>query len=205
MRYRYPEARILIFARAPEPGRVKTRLAPDLGEAAAAELQEELARHTLQMALDSRLAPVVLYCSPDTRHPFFREVAEAGVRLRAQTGRDLGARMQRAFAEVLPECDRAVLIGTDCPVMRAAYLQQAFRALEQSAVVVGPAEDGGYVLLGLRQRLAPLFTGIDWGSDRVMAQTRAALEQAETGWRELETLWDIDLYQDLQRWRRQEP
>lgn len=205
MTYRYPEGRILIFTRAPEPGRVKTRLLPELGETAAAELHERLTRRTGKMALASQLAPVDLWCSPDTRHPFFRELAQAGVRLQVQAGRDLGERMQQAFAAVLPECDRAVLIGTDCPVMDAGYLQQAFEALEGTDVVVGPAEDGGYVLLGLREMQAALFTGIDWGTDRVLAQTREVLRARGVPWRELETLWDIDLYQDLQRWQRMEP
>ena len=205
MTYRFPSARILVFARAPEPGRVKTRLLPDLSEAAAAELHQRLTRRTVQMALASQLAPVDLYCTPDTQHSFFREMAEAGARLQVQTGRDLGERMQQAFAAVLAESDRVLLIGTDCPVMTAHYLQQALEALEQTQVVVGPAEDGGYVLLGLRQVVSSLFTGIDWGTERVMAQTREALGRAGIRWRELETLWDIDLYQDLQRWRRIDP
>ncbi|MCG6934702.1 MAG: TIGR04282 family arsenosugar biosynthesis glycosyltransferase [Proteobacteria bacterium] len=200
MTYRYPAARILIFAKAPVPGKVKTRLVPALSRNAAAELHSQLTRRTVRMALASQLAPVDLYCSPDLQHALFLELEKLGVRRVAQTGRDLGERMYHALDSTLTDCDRVVLIGTDCPVMDCGYLHQAFQKLDQSDAVLGPAEDGGYVMIGMRRAEASVFEQIEWGSAQVLQQTRDRLRTRGLRWDELATLWDIDRYQDLQRW-----
>lgn len=200
MNYKYPAARILIFARTPEPGKVKTRLVPAISQTAAAKLHERLTRHTVQMALASQLSPVELYCSPDPHHALFLELECLGVGRLRQTGQDLGERMYQALKASLTSCDRAVLVGTDCPIMDARYLSRALRELDHADAVLGPAEDGGYVLIGMRSINASLFREIDWGTDRVLQQTRHKLQSAGMHWVELETLWDIDREQDLRRW-----
>lgn len=196
---RFPEARLMIFAKAPVAGLAKTRLAPLLGEQGAADLHARLTEHALQTAVSANLAPVELWCSPDCSHPFFQAVADA-VGRRAQHGQDLGERMANAFAEALAGRPYAVLVGTDCPAMTADYLSRAFAALEGGAdAVIGPAEDGGYMLIGLRRLDKRLFEGVAWSTDRVLEQTRERLTALGWRWRELETLWDVDRPGDVER------
>lgn len=194
-------ASVAVFARAPEPGRAKTRLIPALGAAAAAELSRRLARRTLEAALEAGLGRVELWCAPDARHPFFLDCARRyPISLAAQGAGDLGERMLRAFNALLGRSARALLIGSDIPAMTAQYLRRADAALASGCdAVLGPAEDGGYVLIGLRRVAPQLFTGIRWGEASVCEQTRARLEQLALRYRELEPLWDVDRPEDLQR------
>lgn len=197
---RHPAARILVFAKAPVAGAVKTRLAPALGPEGAARLQARLVRRTVARVSACGLAPFELHVAPDGRHPLFRSLAGTGVTLVAQQGRDLGGRMHAALAAALGSAEFAILIGTDCPALDRAYLALACDALAQGhPAVLGPAEDGGYVLIGLRRPAPTLFAGIDWGGPQVLAQTRRRL--ADLGWAavELPTLWDLDRPADLQR------
>jgi rSAM/selenodomain-associated transferase 1 len=193
--------RVIVFARAPEPGKVKTRLIPALGAAGAAELHRRLVRHSLGAATGARLGPVELWCAPDTGDPFFRECERRlGVSLSAQGGGDLGARMQRAFESALARAGRAILVGSDIPALSAQYLRDADQALVRgNKVVIGPAEDGGYVLIGLSRCDPELFRNIPWGGPEVMAETRRRI--ASLAWRlsELPVLWDVDRPEDLGR------
>lgn len=199
--YAYPRGRLLVFAKAPTPGTAKTRLIPALGAAGAAELQRHLTRHTLATVSAARLCPTWLCCAPDSRDPFFAACAGAyQVTLRNQAEGDLGARMARAMGQALGEADYAVIIGTDCPALTKDYLGEALVLLDQGADgVLGPAEDGGYVLLGLRRAHASLFRNIPWGGGRVASQTRLRLHRLGWTWRELPTLWDVDRPADLLR------
>jgi rSAM/selenodomain-associated transferase 1 len=193
--------RVIVFARAPEPGKVKTRLIPALSAAGAAELHRRLVRHSLGAATGARLGPVELWCAPDTGDPFFRECERRlGVSLSAQGGGDLGARMRRAFESALARAGRAILVGSDIPALSAQYLRDADQALVRgNEVVIGPAEDGGYVLIGLSRCDPELFRDIPWGGPEVMAETRRRI--ASLAWRlsELPVLWDVDRPEDLGR------
>ena len=193
---------IAIFARAPVAGRAKTRLIPRLGAEGAAALQHALIRRSLRTALAANLGSVFLWCTPDCDHPAFSGSSEQfGVPLYPQHGADLGARMFHAFTRL---CRRgeALAIGTDCPALTVGELHAAAGALrEGNDAVFVPAEDGGYVLVGLRHPIASLFHGIPWGSDRVMDQTRAHLRRAGLRWRELTPSWDVDRPEDLDRLR----
>lgn len=196
----HPAARILVFAKAPVAGAVKTRLVPALGPEGAARLHARLVRRTVAQVSACGIAPLELHVAPDGDHPLFRSFAAAGVTVVEQRGCDLGERMHAALAAALAAAEFAVLIGTDCPALDCAYLARACDALARGhPAVLGPAEDGGYVLIGLRRPAPTLFTGIDWGGPRVLAQTRRRL--AELGWEaaELPTLWDLDRPADLQR------
>jgi rSAM/selenodomain-associated transferase 1 len=196
-----PEAAIAVFAKAPVPGEVKTRLAGVLGIDAAASLHAGLVRHALATAVHARLGPVSLWCMPDARHSFFaRCAAEFGVRLEAQHGANLGERMARAF-----ERERAPLlvIGADCPALTARHLADAAAALRDADAVFVPAEDGGYVLVGLARPVAGLFDEIPWGTAGVMARTRDRLERASARWVELDPLWDVDRPDDYARLQRE--
>jgi rSAM/selenodomain-associated transferase 1 len=195
------ETLVVVFARAPEPGQVKTRLVPRLGPAQASALHARLVRHTLATARDAALGAVELHCTPTAAHPFFLECAAAyGVALRAQQGDDLGARMAHACNEALRVVHAVLLIGTDCAVLDRRHLADARAALMagHDAVFV-PAEDGGYALVGLSRPLPGLFDGIDWGTSAVMAQTRERLSRLRARWKELAALWDVDRAEDYAR------
>jgi rSAM/selenodomain-associated transferase 1 len=198
------EVRIAVFARAPVAGQAKTRLAPLLGAEGAAMLQADLVLRTLATATASAVGPVELWCSPDASHPFFaRCAAELGVRLREQRGRDLGERMSAAFDAALGENAALVVIGSDCPALTPAVLREAAQALEAHDAVIAPAEDGGYVLVGLSRPDPGLFTGVAWGGSTVMAETRARLARGGRQWKELGTFWDIDRPEDYARLERE--
>ena len=192
--------RIAVFAKAPVPGAVKTRLAALLGPDGAAALHAGLTRHALAAAVQSRVGAVELWCAPDESHPFFERCAsEFGVTLFRQQGADLGERMRHAFEAAHARGAALLLTGSDCPGLDAAALQAAARELRSHDAVIAPAEDGGYVLVGLAKPVPRLFDGITWGGSAVMGQTRARLAETELRWKELDTFWDIDLPADYAR------
>lgn len=201
------DAVVLVFAKAPIPGAVKTRLIPVLGAAAAARLHERLLENTLAVATDAALAPVELWCSPTSTHPVFEEHRRTlDISLRDQQGADLGERMSFAISQSLRTRQIALLIGTDCPDLSPDYLHSAYGALRSGHdVVVGPAEDGGYVLIGLRRPAPELFSRIEWGRDSVLEQTRKRLAGLHLRWHELPTRWDVDRPADLVRLQRTRP
>jgi rSAM/selenodomain-associated transferase 1 len=192
-----PDAvRIAVFAKAPVAGEVKTRLAALLGAAGAASLHAGLARRALATAVRSGLGPVELWCAPDAADPFFAQCArEFGVTLRRQEGADLGERMANAFADSTP----LLVIGSDCPALDAAHLLAAAQALSSHDVVIQPAEDGGYVLIGLSKPAPALFRGIEWSAPTVMARTRERIAASGLRCRELAALWDVDRPEDYAR------
>ncbi|GMQ84054.1 MAG: TIGR04282 family arsenosugar biosynthesis glycosyltransferase [Gammaproteobacteria bacterium] len=199
--YRYPAGRILVFAKAPLPGRVKTRLASGIGDRAAATLYEQLVRDTATTAVQARLAPVILYVG--SSHPLFVALGdEYGIAIKTQQGADLGLRMYSAIQDELEQADFVVLIGTDCPAMTADYLDQACGKLcAGTEFVFGPAEDGGYVLIGARSAVQQLFTDMRWSTSQVMQHTRERLRLLDRRHAELDTLWDLDTPEDLERWQ----
>ena len=195
----YPNARVLIFCKAPEAGHVKTRLIPAVGERGALAVYEQLAGRVIERALGSRLAPVQTWIAGSTEHPFFAGRQPACCY--AQHGPDLGARMFAALRAALaqPGVDRAVLVGSDVPGIDAGYLDRALKSLEDHDAVVGPTEDGGYVLIGLRKAEARLFDSIPWSTPGVLDATRARWAECGLHWEELDALWDVDEPADLRR------
>ncbi len=158
-------------------------------------------RETVARVCGAGLAPVTLCCTPDADHPLFRELAARhGLDLAVQQGKDLGARMYHAAAEAFRHADAVVLIGSDIPPLRAHHLADGLERLYRGdEVAMAPAEDGGYVLLGLRRPRPALFRDMPWGSDRVAALTRDRCRAAGVPLGELETLWDLDRPEDLRR------
>lgn len=182
---------IIVFAKAPVPGAAKTRLIPALGAWGAARLHTRLVRHAVRTALASGCGPVEVHGT--ARHSFFRSL---NIRFRLQRGRDLGERMHHA----LSRNPGAILIGTDCPALTAADLRRAARLLRGAAeVVIAPAEDGGYALIGARRIPADIFREIAWGTSSVYEETVKRLKAHR--WRALRTLWDVDRPEDLERFR----
>ena len=190
---------VAILARAPIPGAAKTRLIPALGAAGAARLQRWMLQRTVAMALVADVGPVSLWCAGDPAHPDFAVCRAFGrVDLHPQAEGDLGERMLAAVASS-PTPAGTLVIGTDCPALGAAQLRESARALGGNDAVVIPAEDGGYVLVGMKTPAPEAFAGVDWGSARVMAQTRQRLAALGWRWHEADPLWDVDLPQDLER------
>lgn len=190
-------ADIAILARAPVPGFAKTRLMPAIGAHAAAVLQERLTERTVTTARAAALGDVTVWCAPDTTHRSFRDL---GVALRAQPDGDLGARMLAAFG-----ARPTLVIGTDCPAFAAGHLREAAQALDTCDVVLIPAEDGGYVLIGAHAPHPVLFSGVMWGTAGVLAETRARIAALGLTARELPPLWDVDTEDDLARMERTYP
>lgn len=204
MNFRFPEGRILIFAKAPVPGEVKTRLQPGLSMQQCARLQQRFIEHTLRTCLESNLCSVELWCAGDAQHAFFEACRERyPVTVHIQQGGDLGARMLHALGCTLQSAKFALIVGTDCPALTVTRLEAAAAILhahasQQHAVFI-PADDGGYVLLGATCAPPALIENIEWSSDRVMAQSRQNLGRANVAFTELDPLWDVDRPEDLER------
>jgi rSAM/selenodomain-associated transferase 1 len=193
-RSRHSPVSIAILSRAPVPGQTKTRLIPALGAQGAADLHRSFLHATVRTALQASLGPVTLWCTPDTSHPEFTACAALGpLTLRQQAEGDLGNRMLATIN------GPTLIIGTDCPALTPEHLQQAASALSDNDAVLIPAEDGGYVLIGLRQPTASIFAEMTWGCATVLEQTRLRLRAAGLRWVELPSLWDVDEPADLPR------
>jgi rSAM/selenodomain-associated transferase 2/rSAM/selenodomain-associated transferase 1 len=192
-----------VFAKAPVPGEVKTRLAKSVGEVHAAAVHVALVERTLAVAVAARADGIVrrveLWCDrPDD--PRCRRWARGLDALRVQQGDTLGARMDHALRDALARGEPALLIGTDCPVLERVHLADAATALRTCDATFLPAEDGGYVLVGVRRKL-DIFSSIAWSTATVMETTRSRLRAAGATWRELPAVWDLDGPEDLARWR----
>lgn len=192
--------RLIVMAKAPVPGAVKTRLVPALGEAGAAALAERLLAHAVAQAVAAACGPVELNIAPDAAHPSVARLsAEHGLQLSVQGEGDLGARMQRALERALAHGESACLFGTDAPAIDAAMLREAAVCLAIHDAVFVPAFDGGYALVGLRRVAPSLFADMPWSTSAVMARTRERLGAAGLRWAELPPVHDIDVPADLQR------
>jgi rSAM/selenodomain-associated transferase 2/rSAM/selenodomain-associated transferase 1 len=200
--------RLIIFTRYPEAGKTKTRLIPALGEQGAADLQRQMTEHTLQQA--------IAFLSETDLEPISLEVRFAGgtqqqmqawlgdkfpehhITYTSQGEGDLGDRMLRAFRDAFQEkIERAIIIGIDCPDIDRSILQPGFTQLKNHELILGQATDGGYYLIGLSRLIPELFSGIDWGSDRVLSQTLAIAQNLGISRELLPELADIDRPEDL--------
>ena len=203
MNFSFPQGRILIFAKAPVPGKAKTRLHPRLSMQQCAQLQQRFIEHTLRACVDSGLCAMELWCAGDDAHPFFQDCLQRyPMDLQVQHGDDLGSRMLHALEQTLQTAKFAMIVGTDCPAMRPIHLQSAAEILDaktRSHVLFIPAEDGGYVLLGANCAPSELNENIVWSGDNVMEQSRQNLIKANIDFTELEPLWDVDRPEDLER------
>lgn len=190
---------IAILAKAPVAGLAKTRLIPRLGPEGAAAVQRWLLQRAVATAVVADLGPVTLWCTPDTTHPEFAVVRAFGaVALRRQPEGDLGARMHAAVA-ASPAEGGTLLIGSDCPALTPGRLRQAADSLRSRDATLIPAEDGGYVLIGMRHADRRVFDGVAWSTDRVMAQTRERMAALAWRWNESAPSWDIDRPEDFER------
>ena len=192
-------ATVIIFAKAPEPGKVKTRLTTQLSPEQAAQIHERLVLHTLNTI---SLVPGVkaeLWCAPTSEHPFFRYCEENfPISLREQQGEDLGQRMHQAISDALDRSQQCLIIGTDCPQLESKHILNTIEQLKAGKdCVITPAKDGGYVMLGLKKTDAHLFSNISWGADSVLKETLIRLNNLGWDYSKQEALNDIDHPEDL--------
>lgn len=196
---------LAILGRAPLAGYAKTRLIPLLGAEGAARAQEILLTRIIQVARNWKEEPGRdwhLWCAPDAGHSFFRSLVEPA-RLRSQPAGDLGERLTAIHRRVLAEAEAVILLGADAASIGPQDLAQAAAALQEVPAVLAPAEDGGYVLLGLRAQADFLFDQMPWGTDQVARITRQRLALQGWPWRELAPHWDVDTPDDWQRFLEQ--
>ncbi len=194
-------AHVLVFAKAPVPGQVKSRLQPPLTAAQAADLHGAFVRDVV--ARERRAdRPLTVCQAGDADHPFWGCLAEPGVGFAPQVGADLGQRMAHALEAGLATAEAVVLIGTDTPSLPAHVVDAAFAALAEVPVVLGPACDGGYYLIGARGAVPPVFDGVPWGTDAVLGATLQRLDDAGLPWRLVDFWYDVDRPADLTLLRR---
>jgi rSAM/selenodomain-associated transferase 2/rSAM/selenodomain-associated transferase 1 len=198
--------RLIVFGRYPEPGTTKTRLASFLGPEGAARLQREMAEHALSrvraLAGERAVALEVHYQGGSER--LMRDWLGPGIWYSPQAGSDLGARMDNAFLEAFRTgTEKVVLVGTDCPGITATILRSAFNLLGLFDLVLGPARDGGYYLIGLRKRVPELFQQMPWGATTVGAQTLAMARDLGLRAVTVDSLVDVDRPEDLPTWERE--
>ena len=198
---------LIVFLKHPETGKVKTRLAPALGEEDAAELYRVLCEETLRATVPrpGEYERLVFFAPPEAAEPVRAWLP--GVRLLPQSGADLGVRMSAAFARAFERgAGRVAIIGTDTPAVSRATVAGALDALDEADVVVGPAEDGGYYLLALRQPRPDLFEGMAWSTPAVLEETLARAARGGLRVRQLTRRRDIDTPGDLgAEWSRVRP
>ncbi|NOY72049.1 MAG: glycosyltransferase [Gammaproteobacteria bacterium] len=192
---------IIIFAKAPVAGQVKTRLIPYLQAEQATELHRRLVEHTLSIVTKGKPNNIELWCAPNCKHAFFKFCEQKyNVALKVQQGNTLGERMTHAFNETLQYSRFAIILGTDCPILSISDIEHALEKLQHAYdAVISPAEDGGYALLGLAAPQPKIFKRINWGHDNVLSQTRQIINKAKLRYCELDTLWDIDRPEDYER------
>lgn len=189
---------LILFAKQPIPGKVKTRLQPDYSPEQAAQIAEFLIRDTVAVATANWPSMVYLYGAPSADHPLFWRLAEKfHLRLATQAVGDLGLRMFTALREGIDRSGAAGVLGCDVPHCRGNILELAHEGLARGDNVIGPTEDGGYYFIGLQQASVALFEHIEWGGRQVIETTLARAQQLGITFQVLPKLTDIDTGDDL--------
>ena len=178
-------------------GKVKTRLIQKLGRRGALDLYLQMFERLIAELSASRFN-TELWISPDKDHAFFQSYAFARFQ---QAGPHLGVRMSTALRDGLNRHESVILVGTDLPLIDRSYIEQAVGALQTHDVVLGPAEDGGYGLVGVKAETPDMFSDIDWGTERVLSQTCARLNRDGLDFGLLPLIWDVDRPDDLPRYQ----
>ncbi len=199
---------VLVFTRYPEPGKTKTRLIPVLGAVAAAELHRQMAERTLTQLREMqayRDISVEVYFTGSDRQ-MMQDWLGSSIIYQKQSEGDLGLRMAKALQRAIASgAEKVIIIGTDCPGLNSQLIAQAFDLLSQNQLVLGPALDGGYYLIGLLQFISELFTDINWGTAEVLKQTMDIANNLNLSVAYLPALADVDLPEDLSVWQQYEP
>ena len=197
---RFPDSRLLVFAKAPLLGKVKTRLIPLLGEQGALDFHVASIRLALEQRAAMQLSPMVLYIKGQAPGWLTELCQQLSIDVIQQQGDNLGERMLHAATEQLSQARHVVLTGTDCLTLTMDRLTQLYQALEENDAAIIGAEDGGYVALGLTQLSAALFTQFPFGNAQVYQKTLDAMRTLDWRYAELAKTWDVDRPEDIQRW-----
>lgn len=191
---------LILFVRQPELGKVKTRLAKDIGEEKALGVYKQLLQHTHDITYALSCDKFVYYaesiasCDIWEDNSYFKKI---------QSGRDLGERMQNAFSSLFDTgYKKVVIIGSDCPGITSEIISEAFDALDSTKAVLGPAADGGYYLLGMHKMINDVFINKLWSTDSVFADTVSDLKRKEISYHCLSVLQDVDTITDLDQLRK---
>jgi rSAM/selenodomain-associated transferase 1 len=196
---------IIQFAKYPQLGKVKTRLAKTLGDNAALNTHIELTLNVLNNLTSANLGTVELCFDQLLANREGQGLVEVcrnkSVSVSTQHGNDLGERMYHALFSRLKSFDKVIIVGSDCPTVDKAYLINAIDALNSNDLVMGPAEDGGYVLLGASKVKSTMLDNIEWGCGEVLRSTVSNAEQLGLSYALLDTTWDVDDYEDYMRWK----
>jgi rSAM/selenodomain-associated transferase 2/rSAM/selenodomain-associated transferase 1 len=193
---------LLVFAKDPVPGQVKTRLAAEVGPDEAARIYRSLGRRVVDQVREGPYRTVVFYDPPEAGAAVEEWLGGRGLELRPQAPGDLGDRLESAFRWAFREAERVVVVGTDAPDVDSEQAEAALHALEAADLVLGPALDGGYYLLGLRRPAPELFQGIPWSTPEVLGATRARARELGLTEMLLPALRDVDTLEDLMRLER---
>jgi rSAM/selenodomain-associated transferase 1 len=198
---------LVMFVKYPEPGQVKSRLALTLGDRKAAQVYksvtEELISAVVPSSSDTVYDMAVAYSPADAAQDM-RTWLRSGIQLMPQSGANLGERLQNAFAAGFADgYARIIIIGSDCPAVTRELVRDALHRLKIHEVVIGPAADGGYYLIGLSRSAPELFTNIDWSTEHVFDQTIEKCDRLGLAYTLLPPLRDIDRPEDLEYYRQQ--
>jgi uncharacterized protein len=186
---------LLIFAKNPVNGKVKTRLAASIGDEEAFSVYEQLLKHTKAVTKNLPVDKIVFY----SEHADERDLWDNdSYSKQVQLGNDLGARMKNAFIFAFDHAySKAVVIGTDCPALNEQLIDDAFNRLEEADVVIGPAFDGGYYLLGIKQVYSFLFENMQWSTTGLLSETINRCRYNQLSFSLLKKLHDVDEEKDL--------
>ena len=202
MEHKYPDTAIIVFCKAPIAGQVKTRLMPQFSAEQAADVHITLTQGVLSLLSKSQLCQVQLWCSPDLHHPFFTQCAqENDVSLHVQHGQDLGERMHHAISAALENSSKVLLIGCDCPSLTVDDFEFAIKSLKSNKdIVFSPAEDGGYVMVGMVAPQPLVFLNMTWGHEAVFKNSQNKATKAGLNLIQTRQHWDVDNIADWQRY-----
>ena len=195
---------LIIFSRYPQPGTTKTRMIPALGAEGAAQLQRKMTEHTLNTAklLSNRNITIEIHFAGGDVE-LMKQWLGKDIQYVPQVAGDLGGKMRSAFDRAFALGNRQVVtIGIDCPDIDSAILNDGFNSLQTHDLILGSAKDGGYYLIGLNHPVPQLFSNINWGTERVLEQTKNIAEKLNLRVRYLPTLSDVDLPEDLAIWQK---
>ena len=191
------EPLIQVFCKAPVLGKVKTRLIQKFGARRALDLHKQMIERLMaDFSLDT--PQTELWITPVRDHVYFERYAVSRFQ---QEGDDLGARMSGALRNGLSRHESVILVGTDLPLINKSYIDLAVSGLRDHAVVLGPAEDGGYGLVGVNKEIPDMFFDIEWGTEKVLSQTCNRLNRGDLDYCLLPLIWDVDRPEDLQRYK----
>lgn len=190
---------IIIFARNPELGKVKTRLAKDIGDKETLRVYEDLLKYTHDLVYDLDCDKFVYYADTVKEMDLWEN---RRFKKKLQAGKDLGDRMKMAFFDLFEQgYSKVLIIGSDCPGLTSVILDAAFEQLAKHDVVIGPSEDGGYYLLGLTHFIPELFSNKQWSTSSVLPDTLQTANQLKKATFILPLLYDIDTVADLRRYQ----